>query len=40
MFEVRLHGRGGHGAVLAASILAKALVAEGKHVIAIPQFGF
>ncbi len=40
MFEVRLHGRGGQGAVLAASILAKALVAEGKHVIAIPQFGF
>ncbi len=40
MYEVRLHGRGGQGAVLAASILAKALVAEGKHVIAIPQFGF
>ncbi|NMG43806.1 ketoisovalerate oxidoreductase [Aromatoleum toluvorans] len=40
MFEVRLHGRGGQGTVLAAGILAKALVAEGKHVVAVPQFGF
>ena len=40
MFEVRLHGRGGQGTVLAAGILAKAVVAEGRHVVAIPQFGF
>lgn len=38
--EVRIHGRGGQGAVLASKILAKALVAEGKHVTAIPAFGF
>jgi pyruvate ferredoxin oxidoreductase gamma subunit/phenylglyoxylate dehydrogenase gamma subunit len=40
MFEIRLHGRGGQGAVLAGSILATALAREGKHVIAIPAFGF
>jgi pyruvate ferredoxin oxidoreductase gamma subunit/phenylglyoxylate dehydrogenase gamma subunit len=40
MIEIRLHGRGGQGAVLAGSILATALAREGKHVIAIPAFGF
>lgn len=40
MYEIRIHGRGGQGAVLAGSILASALVQEGKHVIAIPSFGF
>jgi len=40
MYEIRLHGRGGQGTVLAASMLAKALVAEGKHAVAIPSFGF
>ena len=40
MFEVRIHGRGGQGAVLAGGILAKALSQDGKHVIAIPSFGF
>lgn len=40
MVEVRIHGRGGQGAVLAGSILASALAHEGKHVIAIPSFGF
>lgn len=40
MYEIRLHGRGGQGAVLAAKILAKALVEEGKFVKAIPSFGF
>jgi 2-oxoacid:acceptor oxidoreductase gamma subunit (pyruvate/2-ketoisovalerate family) len=40
MHEVRLHGRGGQGAVLASAILAAALVEEGKHVMAIPAFGF
>ncbi|MBW2608869.1 MAG: 2-oxoacid:acceptor oxidoreductase family protein [Deltaproteobacteria bacterium] len=40
MYEIRLHGRGGQGAVLASKILAKALVEEGKSVKAIPSFGF
>jgi len=40
MIEIRLHGRGGQGAVLAGSILAAALSEERKHVIAIPSFGF
>ena len=30
MYEVRLHGRGGQGAVMAAGMLASALVAEDK----------
>lgn len=40
MYEIRFHGRGGQGAVLASKILAKALVEEGKYVKAIPSFGF
>jgi pyruvate ferredoxin oxidoreductase gamma subunit/phenylglyoxylate dehydrogenase gamma subunit len=40
MYEIRFHGRGGQGAVLASKILAKALVDEGKFVKAIPSFGF
>jgi phenylglyoxylate dehydrogenase gamma subunit len=40
MHEIRIHGRGGQGAVLAGSILATALVNEGKHVVAVPSFGF
>jgi pyruvate ferredoxin oxidoreductase gamma subunit/phenylglyoxylate dehydrogenase gamma subunit len=40
MYEIRIHGRGGQGAVLASKILAKALVEEGKFVKAIPSFGF
>jgi phenylglyoxylate dehydrogenase gamma subunit len=40
MYEVRLHGRGGQGAVMAAGMLASALVAEGKFAVAIPSFGF
>lgn len=40
MHEVRIHGRGGQGAVLASSILAAALVEEGQSVMAIPAFGF
>jgi len=38
--EVRFHGRGGQGAVLASKILAKALVSNGQNVTAIPAFGF
>jgi phenylglyoxylate dehydrogenase gamma subunit len=40
MYEVRLHGRGGQGAVMAAGMLASAVVAEGKFAVAIPSFGF
>ncbi|HUB15825.1 MAG TPA: 2-oxoacid:acceptor oxidoreductase family protein [Acetobacteraceae bacterium] len=40
MYEICLHGRGGQGAVLAASILAQALVDEGEFVVAVPSFGF
>jgi len=40
MYEIRLHGRGGQGTVLAATILAAAFVEEGKHVVAVPSFGF
>jgi len=40
MYEIRFHGRGGQGAVLAAKILAKGLVEEGRFVKAIPSFGF
>jgi pyruvate ferredoxin oxidoreductase gamma subunit/phenylglyoxylate dehydrogenase gamma subunit len=40
MYEIRLHGRGGQGAVLAANLLARAFVEEGRHVVAIPSFGF
>lgn len=40
MYEIRIHGRGGQGAVLAGSILADAMVREGKYVVAVPSFGF
>jgi len=40
MFELRIHGRGGQGAVLASAILAQAFVDEGKFAVAIPSFGF
>lgn len=40
MIEIRFHGRGGQGAVLAIEILAKALVQEGKFIKGVPSFGF
>jgi pyruvate ferredoxin oxidoreductase gamma subunit/phenylglyoxylate dehydrogenase gamma subunit len=40
MYEIRFHGRGGQGAVLAIQILAKALVHEGKFIKGVPSFGF
>ncbi|MGA8991668.1 MAG: 2-oxoacid:acceptor oxidoreductase family protein, partial [Rhodoplanes sp.] len=40
MHEVRIHGRGGQGAVLACSILAQAVIDDGNHAVAIPSFGF
>lgn len=40
MKEIRLHGRGGQGAVMASQILVNAFVIEGKYGNAIPFFGF
>jgi 2-oxoacid:acceptor oxidoreductase gamma subunit (pyruvate/2-ketoisovalerate family) len=39
MIEIRFHGRGGQGAVIASEILASALFAEGKYVQTFPEFG-
>ncbi len=39
MLEVRIHGRGGQGAVVASQILAEAAFREGMHVQAFPSFG-
>lgn len=38
--EIRFHGRGGQGAVLAARMLASACAIEGKHVASFPMYGF
>lgn len=40
MYEVRFHGRGGQGAVMAAALLAAAMLEEGKYAVSIPAFGF
>lgn len=40
MKEIRIHGRGGQGAVMAARMLASAFVAEGKYVASFPMYGF
>lgn len=39
MRELRIHGRGGQGAVVASKILASALFREGKGVQSFPAFG-
>ncbi len=39
MIEIRFHGRGGQGAVIASNILAEAAFLEGKSVSAFPYFG-
>jgi 2-oxoisovalerate/pyruvate ferredoxin oxidoreductase gamma subunit len=39
MIEIRFHGRGGQGAVVASNILASAFFAEGKWAQAFPSFG-
>ncbi|MDI7259470.1 MAG: 2-oxoacid:acceptor oxidoreductase family protein [Thermodesulfobacteriota bacterium] len=39
MFEIRFHGRGGQGAVVASIVLASAFFKEGKCVQAFPSFG-
>jgi 2-oxoacid:acceptor oxidoreductase gamma subunit (pyruvate/2-ketoisovalerate family) len=38
--EIRIHGRGGQGAVTAARMLASAFVNEGKFVASFPMYGF
>jgi pyruvate ferredoxin oxidoreductase gamma subunit len=39
MFQVRIHGRGGQGAVTAAELLSVAAFEEGRHAQAFPSFG-
>ncbi len=39
MIEIRTHGRGGQGAVIASEILAEGFFREGKFVQAFPAFG-
>jgi 2-oxoisovalerate ferredoxin oxidoreductase gamma subunit len=39
MVEIRFHGRGGQGTVIAGKILADAVAREDKYVQAFPQFG-
>jgi len=39
VIEIRIHGRGGQGGVVASEILAKAFFKEGKYVQAFPHFG-
>lgn len=39
MIEIRFHGRGGQGSVIASKVLAVALFSEGKYVQSFPAFG-
>ena len=39
MIEIRLHGRGGQGAVTSAELLAQAAINQGKYAQAFPSFG-
>ncbi|MBM2831817.1 MAG: pyruvate/ketoisovalerate oxidoreductase, gamma subunit [Dehalococcoidia bacterium] len=39
MIEIRIHGRGGGGAVTSAKLLALAAISEGKYAVAFPSFG-
>lgn len=39
MIEIRLHGRGGQGAVTSAELLALAAIGQGKYAQAFPSFG-
>lgn len=39
MIEVRIHGRGGQGAVIASKVLADAAFREGRYVQSFPSFG-
>ncbi|MBK1692991.1 2-oxoacid:acceptor oxidoreductase family protein [Ectothiorhodospira mobilis] len=39
MLEIRIHGRGGQGNVVAAYLLASAAIGDGRHAQAFPAFG-
>ena len=39
MIEIRIHGRGGQGAVIASKVLATAVFLEGRFVQSFPSFG-
>lgn len=39
MIEIRMHGRGGQGGVIAAKILASAIFKEGRYAQSFPSFG-
>jgi 2-oxoacid:acceptor oxidoreductase gamma subunit (pyruvate/2-ketoisovalerate family) len=39
MVEIRMHGRGGQGTVVATKILASSLLKEGRYTQAFPEFG-
>lgn len=39
MIEIRIHGRGGQGAVIASKLLATAIFQEGRYVQCFPAFG-
>ena len=39
MIEIRIHGRGGQGAVIASKVLATAVFREGRYVQSFPSFG-
>ncbi len=39
MIEVRIHGRGGQGAVTSVELVALAAISEGKYALAFPSFG-
>jgi 2-oxoisovalerate ferredoxin oxidoreductase gamma subunit len=39
VIEVRIHGRGGQGAVIASKVLADAVFREGRYVQSFPSFG-
>ena len=39
MIEIRIHGRGGQGVVVASKVIAAAFFSEGKYVQAFPFFG-
>ncbi|HCP10384.1 MAG TPA: pyruvate synthase, partial [Thermodesulfobacterium commune] len=39
MVEIRLHGRGGQGAVTSAELIAVAAISQGDYAQAFPSFG-
>ena len=40
MIEIRIHGRGGQGVVLASELFVDALIREGRYAASFPFFGF